>query len=79
MAMIAVCDRCAEREGVETYTIEGGGSKTRLDLCKTHMEPLVALMDLVPEEPVKAPAKRASRKPRASRVTSIEEIEALKK
>lgn len=79
MALISVCDDCAEREGVATYAIDGGGRKARVDLCKDHAKTLTDLMDLVKDQPTKAPAKRAARKPRASRVMSMEEIEALKK
>lgn len=80
MALIPVCDNCGEREGVEVYTISTGGRKVALDLCETHAAPAVALMDLLPgeEKPTK-PVKRATRRPRVSKVTSMAEIEALKK
>lgn len=78
MALIVVCDECAERKGVATYAIEGGGRKASVDLCEAHAKVLVDLMDLVKDQPTKAPAKRTPRKPRASRVVSMEEIEALK-
>lgn len=79
MALIEVCDRCRGPKPVVGYTItRDGGSKVRVVLCEEHEGAVVEVMGLVKEQPAKAPAKRAARKPRTPRVTSMEEIEALK-
>lgn len=84
MALILVCDICEEREGAEEYEIRGGGRRSKVALCKAHAEPVQDVMSKgevtgIVATPVRKPVKRAASKSRGSkRVTSIEEIEALK-
>lgn len=79
---VLVCDKCGSQDGVETWQVVHGLEKAVLDLCGACSEPLAQLLTLAAE---KAPAGRsAPRAPRAARaprakVTTLEEIEAMKK
>lgn len=84
MALVPVCDICEERDGVEAYELKGGGRSSNVDLCKIHAKPVQDIMSKgrvteTAATPVRRPTKRAASKSRGKQVTSIEEIEALKK
>jgi hypothetical protein len=83
VALISVCDKCQEREGVETYTLDGGGRRARVDLCVTHARLAMDLMDLAGIDAKPTPRKRTARKRTAAaaapRVVTMGQIEEMKK
>ena len=80
---VTVCDKCKSMDKpTPTYTIEGGGMFTTLDLCKEDARGLVEYQHLVPKPVVGAlelsrpPAMMTSRT--RARVVTMEELEKLK-
>lgn len=71
---VTVCDKCGSQEGVRHFEIREGGKKAQMDLCGEHNKELVEVFEEALPAP-QTPTKRASR-PR--KVTTMEEIEALK-
>lgn len=72
---VTVCDACGVQEGVKHYEIRESGRKAVVDLCEAHGEPLEQVLASVANASQR-PTKRATR---ARKVTTMEEIEALKK
>ena len=79
---VKVCDVCRSIESGQaaTYTISRGSETVTLDLCGLHAQPVEELMGLGEGHEEPKPAAAPTRRRRtAPRVTSIEEIEAMKK
>lgn len=72
---VTVCDQCGAQESVRHFEIKEGVRKAGVDLCGVHSE---ALDQLLGERlaVAQSPARRTSR---TRKVTTMEEIEALKK
>lgn len=79
-----VCDQC-EGEPATAYELRSNGRLKRIDLCADHSEPVERLLgDAKPRGRAAATAKRTATKKVATkrpskRVTSMAEIEKLKK
>lgn len=81
---VVVCDVCRSPDDTKHYTIQDEGGVYEMDLCEAHRKPLEALKDklgpVIPT-PARKPAKRAAQARRTplTKVTSMDEIEALRK
>jgi hypothetical protein len=73
---VTVCDECGAQEGVKHFDIREGTRKATVDLCGAHS---IALDHLLGGEPPVAQRPTRTRSRAAKRVTTMEEIEALKK
>jgi hypothetical protein len=71
--IVTECDVCESTSEITTYTITKGGStkRTKIDLCSKDSTVLENLIKMAP--------KATPGRQRTPRVTSIEDIEALKK
>jgi hypothetical protein len=72
---VLVCDECASQDQVKHYEVKESTRRGTVDLCGDHSKWVEELLGKAP---------KASQKPRASRsrtrkVTTMDEIEALKK
>lgn len=77
---VTVCDVCGEvGRDTSTYRVENKDTRQQgtFDLCSRHAQPLETLLNREAPAAV-APARRAGRKPRALKVTTLDEIEAKK-
>lgn len=75
---VTVCDKCGTQEGVKHFDIKEGTRKASVDLCGADSEVLDQLLGAaVPT--AQRPTKRASRARAVKKVTTMEEIEKLKK
>jgi len=68
---IRVCDVCEAQEDVHMYEIRRDGTRVKVDLCKEHGATLEGFL--------KAAKPPRTRTRRASRVTTMKEVEDLKK
>ena len=83
---VTVCDVCKnQNEPTKRYEVKEGDRRASVDLCEAHSQPFEGLMGVgtprkKPGRPAgsQAPRKRAATK-RAARVTTMDEIEKLKK
>lgn len=73
---VLVCDECATQDGVKHYDLREDGRRASVDLCGLHASALEELLTRAEEAP-----RRAVRAPRsrARKVTTMDEIEQLKK
>lgn len=72
---VTVCDQCGAQEDVRHFEVKEGTRRASVDLCGADS---IALDQLLAEN-APAPQRPAKRAPRARKVTTMEEIEALKK
>lgn len=72
--MIYVCDECGTQEGVKRYEIREDGRRVSVDLCSAHSQPLEAFLSKVET----TTRTRRTTRTRLPKVTTMEEIEALK-
>lgn len=75
---ILVCDKCESQEDVMTVELRLDGKKAKLDLCATHRMPVEDLFasSLAGRT---APRKQSPRPIPRAKVTTMDEIEKLKK
>lgn len=73
---VRTCDKCGTLEGVVDYAVSREGQVFNLDLCGEHQVPLEELLTFGTS---KVPRKRRARRSAGANVTTMEEIEALKK
>lgn len=72
---VLVCDECSSQEQVKHYEVREGGRRATVDLCRTHSKWVEGMLGK-PASASQQPRVTRTRKPK---VTSMEEIEALKK
>jgi hypothetical protein len=78
---VTVCDICEDRNAeTKRYEVKEGGRKVAVELCEQHGQPLEGYLARTPTPAKKVAQKRsAATRKRTPRVTSIEEIEKLKR
>lgn len=78
MAKVVVleCDDCGGRDQVETFEIRQGAARAKVDLCMDHSG---LLKDYLKTGAPKPRQRRVARGTGRGKVTSMDEIEALKK
>lgn len=72
---VTVCDECGVQDGVKHYDIKEANRKGSVDLCGVHGASLEQLLGAAPKTTQKPRGTRS----RARKVTTMEEIEKLKK
>lgn len=82
---MTVCDKCKDvTKRADTYTIEGGGRLSTLDLCAEDAKVLIEYQRLVPKPvvgPMEASRPRGARRNNgraSSRIVTMEELEKMK-
>lgn len=80
---VTICDECEGQEDVTRYEVKVGTKRATVDLCKEHKEPMERFLMVAPrptarKTTTKSPAAKKATS-RGRRVTSLEEIEELKR
>jgi hypothetical protein len=73
--VVLVCDDCGDQSDVKRFEIKEGTRKAVVDLCGSHSEWLEGLL----KKAASAGQRPRTTRSRTPKVTSMEEIEAMKK